>query len=291
MKFKKVMNYFIWIPFAVAIGAFILYFRYLFEINLFANTPVTAQVNAIMDRYLKIGLFSLFVALLILLVNKISKLFFNNDKYYEENHPWTKENTIEDTKEEPVTIEENDLEVEDVITETEENDDYIIRENIITNDKISEDIKNNKVLKARFIDRNEEKMIEILTDDEEEIEVLSLDNVVVMPEIKRQTVIKVDSSKVKIDGFKKCPKCGNFIVDEAVICVHCGILLDKSLKGKTDGVRRKDKKIFNPVKFAINGIIIILGLIGIILMCNKIEDQKIINESNINSQTNIESIN
>lgn len=274
MKFKKVLNYFIWIPFAVSIGAFILYFRYLFEINLFANTPVTSQVNAIMDRYLRIGLFSLFVALLILLVNKISKLIFNDEKiYYEENHPWTKKEEDEkeaDTKE-SVSIEEKN-----------DKDDYIIREDIPVNDKIKEDINSNKILKARFIDKNDEKMIEILTDEDEEIEVLSLDNVVVMPEVKKQTVIKVDSSKVKISGFKKCPKCGNFIVDEAVICVHCGILLDESLKGKVDGTKRIKKKKFNPVIFIVNFLIIILSLFLIFLVSNKIINQKTENYKNIN---------
>lgn len=274
MKFKKVLNYFIWIPFAVSIGAFILYFRYLFEINLFANTPVTSQVNAIMDRYLRIGLFSLFVALLILLVNKISKLIFNDEKiYYEENHPWTKKEEDEkeaDTKESVSIKEKNDK------------DDYIIREDIPVNDKIKEDINSNKILKARFIDKNDEKMIEILTDEDEEIEVLSLDNVVVMPEVKKQTVIKVDSSKVKISGFKKCPKCGNFIVDEAVICVHCGILLDESLKGKVDGTKRIKKKKFNPVIFIVNFLIIILSLFLIFLVSNKIINQKTENYKNIN---------
>ena len=274
MKFKKVLNYFIWITFAVSIGAFILYFRYLFEINLFANTPVTSQVNAIMDRYLRIGLFSLFVALLILLVNKISKLIFNDEKiYYEENHPWTKkeeDEKVADTKE-SVSIEEKN-----------DKDDYIIREDIPVNDKIKEDINSNKILKARFIDKNDEKMIEILTDEDEEIEVLSLDNVVVMPEVKKQTVIKVDSSKVKISGFKKCPKCGNFIVDEAVICVHCGILLDESLKGKVDGTKRVKKKKFSPVIFIVNFLIIILSLFLIFLVSNKIINQKTENYKNIN---------
>lgn len=274
MKFKKVLNYFIWIPFAVSIGAFVLYFRYLFEINLFANTPVTSQVNAIMDRYLRIGLFSLFVALLILLVNKISKLIFNDEKiYYEENHPWTKKEEDEKVVEtkESVSIEEKN-----------DKDDYIIREDIPVNDKIKEDINSNKILKARFIDKNDEKMIEILTDEDEEIEVLSLDNVVVMPEVKKQTVIKVDSSKVKISGFKKCPKCGNFIVDEAVICVHCGILLDESLKGKVDGTKRVKKKKFNPVIFIVNFLIIILSLFLIFLVSNKIINQKAENYKNIN---------
>lgn len=291
---KKVFNYITWIPFAVSIGAFILYLRYYFQIGIAANSVVSAQVNLIMDRYLKVGLFSLFIGLVILFINRISKLIFNEDKYYEEKYPWMNEkNNIKTLEEE---FRENaSKEIEEKVIKKE---DYVIQENYNSDEQIQKDMKDNKVLKARFIDGSkEEKMLEILTDEDEELEVLSLDNVVLMPEVKRQTVIKVDSSKVRIDGFKKCPKCGNLLVDEAVICVHCGILLDESLKTKKivkkeeNYVKVKQKKKFNSVRFAINSIIILLGLIAIILMCNKIQEQKKINESKMTMKTTVEKIN
>lgn len=287
---KKVFNYMTWIPFAVSIGAFILYLRYYLQIGINESSFVSAQINLIMDRYLKVGLFSLFIGLLILFINRISKLIFNDDKYYEEKYPWMNENNNVRSLEEQLKI-NAEHEIEEKVTD----DDYVIEENYNSDEQIQKDMKANKVLKARFIDSsNEEKMIEILTDEEEEIEVLKLDNVVLMPEVKRQTVIKVDSSKVRIDGFKKCPKCGNLLVDEAVICVHCGVLLDESIKTnkivKKEETWVKKKRKFNTVRFAINSIIILLGLIAIILMCNKIQEQKQINENKMTMKSTVEKI-
>lgn len=287
---KKVFNYMTWIPFAVSIGAFILYLRYYLQIGINESSFVSAQINLIMDRYLKVGLFSLFIGLLILFINRISKLIFNDDKYYEEKYPWMNENNNVQSLEEQLKI-KAEHEIEEKVVD----DDYVIEENYNSDEQIQKDMKANKVLKARFIDSsNEEKMIEILTDEDEEIEVLNLDNVVLMPEVKRQTVIKVDSSKVRIDGFKKCPKCGNLLVDEAVICVHCGVLLDESIKTnkivKKEETWVKKKRKFNTVRFAINSIIILLGLIAIILMCNKIQEQKQINENKMTMKSTVEKI-
>ena len=297
MKFKRILNYFLWIPFAVAIGAFALYFRYLFEVKFISTVTVTALVTTAMNRYLKIGLFSLFIGLLLLFISKLSKLIFNEDKYYNERYPWTdidkykeetkKQSTIDKTEKVQKQIKVTEPPVEEASETVYENvnDEYKININPNVSNKIANDIKSDKVLKARFIDKDDEKMIEILTDDSEEAEVLSLDKVVLMPETKKETVIKVDSSKVHIDGYKHCPKCKGLVDEDAVICVNCGILLNDKFKKNMN-----KKHIFNPISFAINAIIIILGIIAIIVMCNKIQDQKTINESKVGSKTSINEI-
>ncbi len=266
MKLKKIMNYLMWIPFAIAIGSLTLYFKYFFEVKVISTVAVTGLINVAMNRYLKIGLFSLFIGLLLLFVSKLSKLLFE-DKYYNETYPWTNLENYNDNK-----VEEKQI---DEIKEIKEIKEDIIINNVNNSSKLSKDLNSNKVLKARFINKNDEKMIEILTDEDEELEVLSLDDVVVMPEVKKQTVIKLDSSKVNIEGYKHCHKCNNLVDKDAVICVNCGVLLNDKIKTK--------KHLFNPISFAINLIIILFGIIAIIILSNKIVEQKKINEENINS--------
>lgn len=329
MKYKRILNYFLWIPFAISIGGFALYFRYLIDVKFISTVAVTGVIKAAMDRYLKIGLFSLFAGFFLLFFNKLSKLIFNEDKYYNETYPWTnvdnyevketdklstlnlkeiqshikveeplieKTQTINEIKVEekiidtPKIVEE--IKVDEPLVEKLKNEpefikekDYIINLKSDSEEKIVKDIKSDKILKARFIDRDDEKLIEILTDDEEELEVLSIDKVVLMPEVKKETVIKVHSSNVHVDGYKHCPKCKNLVDEDAVICVYCGILLNDKFKKKME-----KKHPFNPISFAINALIIIFGIIGIIVMCNKIQDQKAVNESKVGVKTNINNI-
>lgn len=277
MKFNKILNYLMFIPFAIAIGAFALYFKYLIQVKVISTVVVTSLVNIAMNRYLKIGLFSTFIGLLFLFTNRISKLFFS-ESYYKEKYPWTnyKVETEENTK-----IENTIDDIEETITD---NEDYIINMNSNVSDKISNDIKNEKILKARFIDQDEEKMIEILTDEDEVKEVISLDKVVIMPEVKKQTIIKIASSDINLKGFMHCPKCNNLISDEAILCVHCGESLKK------EKINKINKPKFNPIIFAVNSIIVLIGIIAIIIMLNKISEQKTINESKVNSKTNINEI-
>lgn len=279
MKKDKIINYLLFIPFAIAIGSFLIYFKYLIQVKVISTVPVTSLVNIAMNRYLKIGLFSTFIGLLFLLTNRISKLLFNKS-YYDEKYPWT--NYKKEVKKEPKTLVENTI--DDVEETIKDNDDYIINMNSTITDKISNDIKNETILKARFIDKDDEKMIEILTDEEEVNEVISLDKVVIMPEVKKQTVIKIAASNINLKGFKHCPKCSNLISDEAVLCVHCGESLKQEKVTKTNKIK------FNPIIFAINSIIVLLGIIAIIVMLNKINEQKTINESKVNSKTNINEI-
>lgn len=289
-KINKIIGYFVWIPFAVSIGAFILYFKYLFTLKFAANVSINGAINVVMDRYLKIGLFGAFLGVLLVFINKISKVIFNEDKYYHEEYPWTnaaktrKELKLEkkikkqEAKAEEEKIENNNINTDTnnnpVKEEIEKQEKYIINETLNSNDKFIKDLNNNNIVKARLIDNEDNKKVEVLEDIN--------DNRIILPESKNQTIIKVDSSKVRIDGFRHCPKCKNLVVDEAVICVHCGVLLDKNFTEKS--LKMKKSKI-NKDKLAINMIIIIVCFIGIILLCHKIESKKSINDANINSSS------
>lgn len=284
-KIKTFINYFIWIPYAVSVGAFALYFRYYFTVKLAPNVEITEAINLVMERYLKIGLFSLFLGLLLTFIVKISKIIFNEDKYYNNKYPWT---NLEEKKEEELKKEEEKFNIENAFDdsfiakerekEVEEvndalEDDYVINENPLVDEKIVNDLEVGNKIKARFID-DDSKSLETIEDD-----------TIIIPENKKQLVIKVDSSKVKIDGFRHCPKCNNLIVEDAVICVHCGVLLDETIKSKDNYKVSNRNKIFSPAKLAVDAIIILISFIIIILLCQKIETQKLENESNLNTKT------
>lgn len=306
-KLKTITGYLLWIPFAVSIGAFALYFKYLFTVKK-ADTAITSAINQVINRYYRIGLFCLLVGLFILIINRLLKIIFNEDKYYAEKYPWVKnamdkkiikknkkinksitENNIpEINNTEEKIIDDNKIIVNELNEENnyEKEDKYVINENKVVYDKIASDLDEDKIIKARFIEDNHDKNIEVLSNDnEEETEILNLDSVISVPERKNQTIIKVNSSKVKIDGFIHCPKCNNFVVEDAVVCVHCGVLLDESLRNKINKNKKNVKvRKFNGVKFAINAIIIIICFMVIVLLCHRIESQKKLNDKNINSQ-------
>ena len=61
---KKILNYLLWLPFAVSISSFALYFVTAVKIKL-KNTFVTESIQNTLKMYLIIGLISLFIGLLI----------------------------------------------------------------------------------------------------------------------------------------------------------------------------------------------------------------------------------
>ena len=71
---KKISNYLLWLPFAVSISSFVLYFVTTVKIKL-KNTFVTESIQNTLKMYLIIGLISLFIGLLIVFVKKVIKLF------------------------------------------------------------------------------------------------------------------------------------------------------------------------------------------------------------------------
>ena len=70
---KKILNYLLWLPFAVSISSFVLYFVTAVKIKL-KNTFVTESIQNTLKMYLIIGLISLFIGLLIVFVKKVIKL-------------------------------------------------------------------------------------------------------------------------------------------------------------------------------------------------------------------------
>lgn len=68
---KKFLKYFQWIPFAICLGALIIYLVYTIEIKLNPVIVVTDKLISTLKTYLIIALIALFIGLLIILIKKI----------------------------------------------------------------------------------------------------------------------------------------------------------------------------------------------------------------------------
>ena len=88
---KKVVKYILWLPFAVSISSFALYFVYAIRIK-FKNLTVTESMQNSLKLYLIIGLISLFVGLFVVFIKKTILLFKMDDS---EN---IKENKVKEKK-------------------------------------------------------------------------------------------------------------------------------------------------------------------------------------------------
>ena len=75
---KKVVKYILWLPFAVSISSFALYFVYAIRIK-FKNLTVTESMQNSLKLYLIIGLISLFVGLFVVFIKKTILLFKMDD--------------------------------------------------------------------------------------------------------------------------------------------------------------------------------------------------------------------
>ena len=75
---KKVFKYLLWLPFAVSIGSFVLYLRYIIMFKLDSNIIVTDQIKNTLNGYLIVAFTSLFIGLVIILFKKIMNLVHNN---------------------------------------------------------------------------------------------------------------------------------------------------------------------------------------------------------------------
>ena len=71
---KKVVKYILWLPFAVSISSFTLYFINAIRIK-FKNLTVTESIQNSLKSYLIIGLISLFVGLFVVFIKKTIMLF------------------------------------------------------------------------------------------------------------------------------------------------------------------------------------------------------------------------
>ena len=253
MEKKKLWNFVIFVPFALAIGSFILYLRYYFELKSKTDIKVTELIETYLVRYKNIGIVCLAIGVLLLFIKTLIE-YLRVDK-------------------EPAYIEEtNALYRISRKQEENQNNKYTLSE-----DKIINDLLNEKNLKAVFVNTNNEKQIKFKEYDSRNsiIKFYDLDE----PKVEKQVIEeKVADEYVTYDTteFKKCKKCKSIIAKDSIICVHCGTVL-KEQKTKT-------KKPFNPVIFAVNMIVILLCIILALLIINKINKQVEINKSNLNIQ-------
>ena len=236
---KKYSRYLEWIPFAICLGALLIYIVYTIQIKTNPAIIVTDQLVSTLKTYLIIALVSLFIGLLIILIKKIRKLSRPTVKSYV-RHTIREENVVEQPRvvvEEPKVVEQPRVVVEE--TNVVEQPKVVVEETkIVTEPKVEE-----KVVMAEPI--IEEKIVH---------------------ENKKQYIYKLEGVV--------CPECGNSISSKAAICPHCGILFDEEIikvikkyeKGKTK-VRTKNSLM---VTLA-NILLIILFIFLIFLIWNPIK--------------------
>ncbi len=268
MNKKKIFNFIIFIPFAIAVGSFILYFRYLFAIK--GASKVTELMEVSLVRYRNIGIFCLAIGVFLLFIKTLINYFRIDDE-----------------------VEIRNERVLDRISSKTENDTYkySFNENNIINDLL-----NNQELKAIFYNgKVTERIVKFKNYDKDK-------NIIEFYDYTKDKVIKNNNDKViketrviaepvkkeyvvsnekdyDITKFKKCYKCKNIIARDSIICVHCGTVLKAS---KLNG--NKKTHSFNPIRFVINLIIILLSIILLLLCINVITKQSKLNRNNLNIQ-------
>lgn len=273
MDKKKLYNFLMFVPFALSIGSFILYFRYLFEVKLVDGVKVNSIIEASMLRYRNIGIFCLAVGVFLLFIKTLLEyLKIDNE---------VKTNDINN---------DNTNGLDKISTKYENNNNYDkeieTKKKTYSEDDIVRELFKDRKLKLLFYnsDINEKNVIfKNINYDKNIIEFYDTDEHIVknnnINEIKKEEKIVMPTKAIKNDfvvdniNFKKCPKCNNILSNDAPICVHCGKILNKP------------KKKFNILNLIVNILIIILCLFLIFLVYNKIVVQSNVNKTNMNIKT------
>ena len=264
MKKKKLINFIIFIPFAIAIGAFVLYFKSLFTIK--GASKVTEIMEVSLVRYRNIGILCLAIGVFLLFIKTLINYFRIDDE-----------------------VEVRNERVLDKISSKsyEDNTKYSFNENNIINDLL-----NNQELKAIFYNgKVTEKIVKFKNYDkdkniiefydytkEQPVKKVAEERKVIAEPVKKEYVTKRDNYDV--NNFKKCYKCKNIIARDSVICVHCGTVLKPSKLNNSN-----KNTAFNPVRFVVNLIVILLSIILLLLCFNSISKKTKINRNNLNIQT------
>lgn len=244
---KNVLKYLLWLPFAVTLGAFILYLRYFIKFKLDSNIVITDQITNTLNMYLIVAFVSLFIGLLIILFKKIMNLI-HGDKTISKKII-VKSHTDQDFIN---AIEGNSRVI------TDDNESNFMREfksSDVINIKLNK--KDNDIFSGEILGTN--KNVNIL--------------------------FSSDDLNKTIQNPKECPKCKGILDMDAIICTHCGILLDKSILNNTNKEeynKVKPKGKFSVIKLIVNILIIIICIFLIFLIGNKIINQRNQNISNIN---------
>ncbi len=263
MKSNKILNYILWLPFAISIGALVLFLRYFIMFKLDSNLIMTKDVKETLNGYLIIVFVSLFVGLLIVFFKKIFALV-NTDKKKDKDNILPSNNWSSNIS--------NDKKV---INYVENNSKGITNES-----NFIKYAKANNVIKVKLSDPvTWPKLKGKVFDTDEDIEILLLDD---------------DIDYNVIDSIK-CPKCNKIVNKDAFICTNCGVLLNENLLSDVISnfketkkeeeiikVEEQPKKKFNFVLFLVNFMIIILCIFLIFLIGNKIVNQRDKNYSNMN---------
>lgn len=254
MNRKKLINFIIFIPFAIAIGAFLIYFKYMLSLK--GDSKVTELMSATLIRYRNIGVFSLAIGVVLLFIKTLYSYFKIDD-----------------------TVEIRNERVLDKISNKQENEtvNYSFNENNIINDLLA-----GETLIANFYNgKRTEKLVKFknYNKDKKIIEFYDLSkeetNKVVKEERKVEYVVEKNNNYDK-NLFKKCYKCDKVVAKDAVMCVHCGTMFEK---------KQDKKKSSNPVVFVINLIIVLLCIILFLLCFNAIKKQSKINRNYFNITT------
>ena len=252
---KKVVKYILWLPFAVSISSFALYFVYAIRIK-FKNLTVTESMQNSLKLYLIIGLISLFVGLFVVFIKKTILLFKMDDS---EN---IREKKIKEQKVSNKVISISKNEQEQTISKNE----LILK-------ILNPVFKDNKI--TGTLDTTNQDIIVYLDKEENE-------------EVK-QEVIKENEIVDDLLIDSNCPECGYPISKDAAICPHCGILFDEKvlgiIKSNEKKLKKKNKK-FSLKKFILDMFLILLFMILIFLVGNMLINKSAENYNNVNG-TNV----
>ena len=257
---KKVVKYILWLPFAVSISSFALYFVYAIRIK-FKDLTVTESMQNSLKLYLIIGLISLFVGLFVVFIKKTILLFKMDDS---EN---INENKVKEKK-----IKEQKVSNKVISIPKNEQEQTISKNELIL--KILNPIfKDNKIMGT--LDTTNQDVI-VYLDKEEKVEV-------------KQEVIKENEIVDDLLIDSNCPECGYQISKDAAICPHCGILFDEKvlgiIKSNEKKLKKKNKK-FSLKKFILDMFLILLFMILIFLVSNMLINKSAENYNNVNG-TNV----
>lgn len=257
---KKVVKYILWLPFAVSISSFTLYFINAIRIK-FKNLTVTESIQNSLKSYLIIGLISLFVGLFVVFIKKTILLFKMDDS---EN---IKENKVKEKK-----IKEQKVSNKVISIPKNEQEQTISKNELIL--KILNPVfKDNKI--TGTLDTNQDVIV-YLDKEEEKVEV-------------KQEVIKENELVDDLLIDSNCPECGYPISKDAAICPHCGILFDEKvlgiIKSNEKKLKKKNKK-FSLKKFILDMFLILLFMILIFLVGNMLINKSAENYNNVNG-TNV----
>lgn len=140
---KKFIEYLKWVPFAICLGSLVIYLIYTIRIKLNPAIIVTESLIFALNTYLIIALISLFIGLLIILIQKIYKLTKQNNYIKEEKVVYTypkEEKTI-------ITEEKKD----DVVTIKEEKEPIVVKEKVTIENGVNCPECNNKISKSAAI--------------------------------------------------------------------------------------------------------------------------------------------